>query len=84
MSDYVPTVEDFERRALVVRESLPRDFGDGWMSQAAKDMLRIAIFAGFNTQQLVQQLVMRSARNPHRKVNVRTVEAVLDELGGEA
>ena len=39
--------------------------------------------AGFDPERLVRSLVIRSARNPRRSVNVRSVEAVMSELEDE-
>jgi len=47
---------EFEARAAVAR-SLPRDFGEGWMSKPARDMFRIALFAGFDRKELVTRLI---------------------------
>lgn len=66
---------EFEVRAALAR-SLPRGFGEGWMSKPARDMLRIALFAGFDRKALVARLIkLKVAR-----VQARHVERVMAEL----
>jgi len=64
---------DFERRAKAARTPLLSL--DTW-SRPAHDMIRIALFAGFDAKALILECLRRS----RGKVTVRTVEAVLTEM----
>ncbi|KQP62994.1 hypothetical protein [Nocardioides sp. Leaf285] len=77
--DGAPTA--FDLRAACARLALRPEAGDGWLSANARDMIRIAAFAGFDPDEVLRRVAMRA--HPERDVNVRTVEAVLDEMDGE-
>ena len=65
---------------------LPKDFGDGWMSNNAADLCKIAVmFGGFDREELVRRIVKRigERRLKGEKVNVTTVEAVMSEMYDE-
>ena len=74
---------EFKSRSELVNSALSPDFGDGWMSQNARDMLRIAIFAGFDPKVMIRQLILRSAKRPKSSLNERSVLAVMGELTNE-
>lgn len=76
-SVYMMTTE-FERRAAIARGAITADFGEGWMTSSARDMVRIAAFAGFDVQALVQRVAMTA--NPNRMTNAATVDRVMGEM----
>lgn len=73
---------EFDRRAAIARGAVRADFGEGWMTTGARDMVRIAAFAGFDVPALVQRVAMASA---HRDgmTGPRLVERVMDEMYAE-
>jgi hypothetical protein len=59
---------------------LPDDFGEGWMSNNARDLCKIAtVWGGFERAELVRRIVLRP-RDHERRVNTHTVEAVLRDM----
>lgn len=61
-------------------DDLSPDFGEGWMSNAARDMTRIAIcLAGFDQQQLIVEIIRRKGDRKGR-VNQTTVLNSMDAL----
>jgi hypothetical protein len=72
------TGSDFERRAAIARNAISADFGEGWMSKAARDMVRIAAFAGFDVKDLVHRVAKTA--DPNRTTNVATIERVMAEI----
>jgi hypothetical protein len=57
---------------------LPDDFGIGWASANARDLIRIACtFGNFSAAEVIPAVI---ARSTSRTVNTRTVEAVLAEI----
>lgn len=69
---------EFARRAEIARGAIRADFGEGWMTGGARDMVRIAAFAGFDIPELVKRVAMTA--NPDRMTNARTVDRVMDEM----
>lgn len=69
--------DKFSKRAAMARR--PRLSSDVW-SKAATDMVRIALFAGFEAKQLIVDC-LRSSRG--KKVGIRTVEKILTKMWGE-
>lgn len=66
-----------------ITETLPRDFGEGWMTNNARDLCKIAVaLGGFDAR----ELALRIAKAPSRgdRVNAATVENVLDAMHREA
>lgn len=68
---------DFEDRVKLSKE-ISFSFGHGWMSRPARDMLRIALFAGFDRVELVKRLV-----NFRHIVQERYVLQVMSDLQRE-
>ncbi len=66
---------EFEARAAMAR-ALPPNFGEGWLSRPARDMVRMAAFAGFD----VSALVRRLAGLKLRVVQERHVLSAMDEM----
>jgi hypothetical protein len=67
----------------MIDSALPRDFGKGWMTQAARDLARVAAgFGGYDTRELARRLTR--AGSAKRMLNAATVERVLDEMYAEA
>lgn len=65
------------------RALLPHDFGDGWMTNNARDLCKIAVtLGGFEAD----ELALRLAKAPSRgdRINMATVENVLDAMHREA
>lgn len=58
--------------------------GDGWMSRNAQDMVRIAAFAGFDTDALVRRVAFATVKNTGRTINAASVERVMGEMADEA
>lgn len=62
-------------------QQLPPDWGESWLSNEARDLVRIAVtVAGFDARELAQRLARVRSRG---KLNVRTVERVLGEMETE-
>lgn len=62
-----------------MREFLPPEFGDGWMSKPARSMAQIAVvFGGFDAKEVRRRLAL--AGNGSRKMNVHTVGNVLQTI----
>lgn len=70
-----------DQRVHNAQTAVAAGFGDGWMSSSARDMIRIAGFAGFDVAQL--KLRVAKSSNPNRSVNTATVERVMAELATE-
>jgi len=64
--------------ALARSGLLPDDFGDGWMTGNARDLMRIGLIAGFDAGVLARRLAR--AGKPGRMLNAATVERVLGEM----
>lgn len=61
---------------------LPEGYGDGWMSNAAQDLVRVAVyFAGFDASEVTQRILATS--DPRRTTNITTVQNVLQEIDWE-
>lgn len=75
------TTTEFERRAAIASGAIRADFGEGWMTSAARDMIRMAAFAGFDVQDLVKRVAMTA--NPDRTTNAATIGRVMDEMYAE-
>ena len=69
---------DFARRARLAR-AISKDFGQGWMSRNARDMVRVAAFAGFDVQALTVHIAT-TQRDSHRQVNIATVLRCMQEI----
>ena len=62
-----------------VVQLIPDDFGQGWMTDSARDLAKIAVaLGGFDAR----ELALRLARAPSRggSINAATVEKVLDAM----
>jgi hypothetical protein len=58
---------------------LPADFGDGWLTSSARDLVKIAVcLAGFDAQDLANRLARTKSRG--QRLNAATVERVLAEM----
>ena len=57
--------------------------GDGWMSRNAQDMVRIAAFAGFDTDTLVRRVAFATVGNRGRTINAASVERVMEQMEAE-
>lgn len=69
-------------RVEAASSAAPEGWGEGWSSAAARDMIRIAAFAGFDPAE-VRRRVVRAGR-PGRAINAATVERVMAEMQTEA
>ena len=75
-----PDVAEFHQRAAKARAvSLNPDL---W-SAPARDLIRIAAFAGFDANAVVRRCCLRVARRDAWKIHAPTVEAVLAEMARE-
>lgn len=72
---------EFERRAEIARGAVPGDFGEGWMTSGARDMVRIAAFAGFDIPTLVQRVAIATKHDG--MTGPRLVERVMGEMQDE-
>jgi len=64
---------------------LPKDFGDGWLSKNANDLVRVIVGFVCPTEAEAVEFIKRIAfSSPNRKANVRTVERIIDEMGWAA
>lgn len=64
---------------MAKRVLLRRDFGEGWMTNGARDLAKIAVgLGGFNAKDLARRLAMTKTRGS--KINSATVGRVLDEM----
>ena len=62
---------------------IPRDWGKDWMTESARDLLRIAVaFGGFDFKELALRLTKVKTRGD--KINTRTVERVMSQMKREA
>lgn len=76
------TTTEFERRAAIARGAIRADFGEGWMTSGARDMVRIAAFAGFDVPELVKRVAFATRHTG--MTGVRLVERVMGEMEDEA
>jgi hypothetical protein len=60
---------------------LPADFGEGWMSAPARDLMRVALLAGFDAHELGRRIALASHQGT---TNARTVERIMGEMEREA
>jgi len=67
----------FEERAAAAC-AIPQDYGMGWMTRPARDMCRIAAFAGFD----MRDLTIRLAKLGHQ-VQERHVLAMMQVMEDE-
>jgi len=68
---------------LTERVEAARDagrMGEDWMSKPAQDMVRLAVFAGFDAKELVTRVAKRSSTG---KTNVSTVLTVMGQMEDE-
>jgi hypothetical protein len=72
---------EFERRAAIARGAVPGDFGEGWMTSGARDMVRIAAFAGFDIPTLVQRVAVATKHDG--MTGPRLVERIMGEMDAE-
>ena len=72
---------EFERRAEIARGAVPGDFGEGWMTTGARDMVRIAAFAGFDIPTLVQRVAIATKHDG--MTGPRLVERIMGEMDDE-
>ena len=72
---------EFERRAAIARGAVPGDFGEGWMTTGARDMVRIAAFAGFDIPTLVKRVALATKHDGY--TGPRLVERVMGEMTDE-
>lgn len=72
---------EFERRAAIARGAVNGDFGEGWMTTGAKDMIRIAAFAGFDIPDLVKRVALATKHDG--MTGPRLVERVMGEMTDE-
>lgn len=75
-------MSEFERRAAIARGAIRADFGEGWMTTGARDMVRIAAFAGFDVPELVKRVAMATKHGGN--TGPRLVERVMGEMEDEA
>ena len=62
---------------------IPPGWGKDWMTEAARDLLRIAVaFGGFDFKELALRLTKVKTRGD--KINTRTVERVMSQMKREA
>ena len=62
---------------------IPPDWGKDWMTESARDLLRIAVaFGGFDFKELALRLTKVKPRGD--KINTRTVERVMSQMKREA
>ena len=60
-------------------KTLPKAFGQGWLSANARDLIRIMVaFGGCDAQELVRRVAL--AGTPGRITNTATVEHVIAEM----
>lgn len=60
----------------------PPGFGDGWLSNTARDLMQIAVvFGNYEQAELVLRVVRASAT--HKQTRRPIVERVLDEMYGD-
>lgn len=65
-------------------QTLPADFGKGWLTNNAADLFRIAVaFGGFDAKELTMRLY-RIRPDNGRLINMATVERALGEIRKEA
>jgi hypothetical protein len=58
---------------------LPRDFGEGWITDSGRDLAKIAVaLAGFDGAELARRLMRVRMRGS--RINARTVDRVLGEM----
>ena len=59
--------------------------GDGWASQNARDLMRVAVvLGGYEPMEMLRRIYARTARRPSAITNMAPVCAVLDEMLHEA
>jgi hypothetical protein len=75
------TATEFDRRAAVARGAIRADFGEGWMTSGARDMIRIAAFAGFDIPELVKRVAMATKHDG--MTGVRLVDRIMGEMEDE-
>lgn len=71
----------FTARAAAARAALLDLEGDGWMTSSARDLVRIAAFAGFDVQELKLRVALSTS--PDRMVNAASVDRVMGEMWAE-
>jgi len=69
---------EFRRRVALARR-LPPNWGEGWLTRGARDQVRIALFAGFDLQDLMPYL-LEASRRSRGLVNAGTVRRIMQEL----
>lgn len=58
---------------------LPPDFGQGWMTKSARDLVKIAVYvAGVDAKVLISRLARAGERGAN--INAATVQRVLGEM----
>lgn len=72
---------EFARRAQIARGAVAADFGEGWMTPGARDMVRIAAFAGFDVPDLVKRVALATKHDG--MTGVRLVDRVMGEMADE-
>lgn len=75
------TPTEFDRRAAIARGAISADFGEGWMTSGARDMIRIAAFAGFDIPELVKRVAFATKHDG--MTGVRLVDRVMGEMSDE-
>ena len=73
-------LQEFHERAALAR-ALPKDFGEGWMSKQAQDMMHIAAFAGFDMQDLTRRLAKLNLKKVQERHVLRTMDTLRNESG---
>ena len=86
MSDRGPddlTAEQILSYAKGQAARIPPDWGKDWMTESARDLLRIAVsFGGFDFKELALRLTKVKTRSD--KINTRTVERVMSQMKRDA
>jgi hypothetical protein len=75
------TPEQVHAYARAQAAKIPPDFGKGWMTKSARDLLRIAAIADFDTKELCLRLAKVKPRGEN--INARTVERIMAEMAKE-
>jgi len=65
--------KEFKRASL-----LPDDFGESWMTNSARDWMRLMLVAGFDARELATRLI--NAKSTGSKINIATVQKVADQM----
>lgn len=64
--------------------NLPEDFGDGWMTKGAIDLVKIATIARFDIKELTRRLFVIGCKRPRSvRLNALTVGNIMADMSDE-